>query len=94
MLIIILLKAHSKDFPHLMFYGPSGAGKKTRISCVLRELYGSGAEKLKIEQQTFTVSIERDAVPLSMSENIPLDMVLFSKVGVGWVLQDSNDPLF
>lgn len=46
--------AHSKDFPHLMFYGPSGSGKKTRIMCVLRELYGPGTEKLKIQQQTFT----------------------------------------
>ena len=40
-----------------MFYGPSGSGKKTRIMCVLRELYGPGTEKLKIQQQTFTVSI-------------------------------------
>jgi replication factor C subunit 3/5 len=38
-----------------MVYGPSGAGKKTRIMCILRELYGSGVEKLKIEQHTFTV---------------------------------------
>ena len=49
-------KASSRDFPHLMFYGPSGSGKKTRIMCVLRELYGPGAMKLKIQQQTFTVS--------------------------------------
>jgi replication factor C subunit 3/5 len=42
-----------------MFYGPSGSGKKTRIMCVLRELYGPGAEKLKIQQQTFTVNINQ-----------------------------------
>lgn len=43
----------SGDFPHLLVYGPSGAGKKTRIGCILRELYGTGVEKLKIETQNF-----------------------------------------
>jgi len=36
-------------------YGPSGAGKKTRIMCLIRELYGASVEKLKLEQQTFEV---------------------------------------
>lgn len=43
----------SGDFPHMLIYGPPGAGKKTRISCLLRELYGASVEKLKLEQQTF-----------------------------------------
>lgn len=29
----------------MLFYGPSGGGKKTRIACVLRELFGEGVEK-------------------------------------------------
>lgn len=49
------LQVLSGDFPHLMVYGPSGAGKKTRIMCILRELYGSGVEKLRIEHMDFTV---------------------------------------
>uniref|UniRef100_A0A914UTR6 Replication factor C subunit 3 n=1 Tax=Plectus sambesii TaxID=2011161 RepID=A0A914UTR6_9BILA len=43
----------SGDFPHLLVYGPPGAGKKTRVQCILRELYGAGAERLKIEHKTF-----------------------------------------
>ncbi|TFK36633.1 P-loop containing nucleoside triphosphate hydrolase protein [Crucibulum laeve] len=45
--------AASGDFPHMLFYGPSGAGKKTRITCTLRQLFGAGVEKLKIDQRVF-----------------------------------------
>ncbi|EDR10083.1 uncharacterized protein LACBIDRAFT_318048 [Laccaria bicolor S238N-H82] len=45
--------ASSGDFPHMLFYGPSGAGKKTRITCTLRQLFGNGVEKLKIDQRIF-----------------------------------------
>ena len=38
-------QAADGDLPHLLFYGPQGAGKKTRIMALLRAIYGSGCEK-------------------------------------------------
>lgn len=44
-----VLQVASGDFPHCLFYGPPGAGKKTLIMAVLREVYGPGAEKVRWE---------------------------------------------
>eukprot|EP00922_Rhytidocystis_sp_ex-Travisia-forbesii_P028323 GHVS01041568.1.p1 GENE.GHVS01041568.1~~GHVS01041568.1.p1 ORF type:complete len:358 (+),score=19.79 GHVS01041568.1:431-1504(+) len=37
------------SIPHLLFYGPSGGGKKTRIGAVLREIFGDGVLKVKAD---------------------------------------------
>jgi replication factor C subunit 3/5 len=52
-------QAQSGDFPHLLVYGPSGAGKKTRIIATLRELYGPGVEKIKIDSRVFQTTSNR-----------------------------------
>lgn len=51
--------ASTGDFPHLLVYGPTGSGKKTRIYSTLNELFGSQVEKLKIDVKTFTTSSNR-----------------------------------
>lgn len=43
----------------MLVYGPSGAGKKTRVIAVLHELFGAGVEKMKIDVRTFTTSSNR-----------------------------------
>ncbi|XP_017108863.2 replication factor C subunit 3 [Drosophila bipectinata] len=62
------------DFPHLMFYGPSGAGKKTRIMCLLREMYGSGVERLRSETMTFTTPSNRKVEVMTVSSNYHLEV--------------------
>lgn len=42
-----------------MIYGPSGAGKKTRIVATLKELYGPGVEKIKIDSRVFQTTSNR-----------------------------------
>lgn len=53
------MASNPSAMPHLFFYGPPGSGKKTRITALLRELYGPGAEKLKLDKRTFTTPTKR-----------------------------------
>jgi len=57
-----------------MFYGPSGAGKKTRIMCLLREMYGSGVERLRSETMTFTTPSNRKIEVMTVSSNYHLEV--------------------
>ena len=67
-------QVHGGDFPHLLVYGPSGAGKKTRVMCILRELYGSGVEKLRIEHSNFTTPSNKKLEIVSISSNYHIEV--------------------
>ncbi|KAL8453626.1 hypothetical protein Emed_000761 [Eimeria media] len=41
--------ASSDSPPHLLFYGPSGGGKKTRALALLRELFGEEVDRVRVE---------------------------------------------
>lgn len=43
----------------MLVYGPSGAGKKTRVLAVLHELFGASVEKMKIDVRTFQTTSSR-----------------------------------
>ncbi|XP_028761325.1 replication factor C subunit 3 [Neltuma alba] len=66
-----------QDCPHLLFYGPPGSGKKTLIMALLRQMFGNGAEKVKVENRTWKVdagsrSIDIELTTLSSANHIEL----------------------
>eukprot|EP01095_Lingulamoeba_sp_RSL-Kostka_P008597 TRINITY_DN290_c0_g1_i3.p1 TRINITY_DN290_c0_g1~~TRINITY_DN290_c0_g1_i3.p1 ORF type:complete len:206 (-),score=48.99 TRINITY_DN290_c0_g1_i3:328-945(-) len=62
----------SGDLPHLLFCGPNGAGKKTRISVTLKEIFGNAADKLKVEQKTWDFQLP--------SRKIKVDVTMVSSI--------------
>lgn len=85
--------AASGAFPHMLFYGPSGAGKKTRISGTLRELFGPGAEKLKIDQRVFMTPARRKLDLNIVQSNFhieitPSDVGMYDRVVIQEILKE------
>lgn len=75
------------DFPHLLMYGPLGAGKKTRIMCILRELFGPGVERLKMEVMNFITPSNKklEIMTINSSHHIevnPSDVGIYDRVVV------------
>jgi len=62
------------DFPHLLVYGPPGAGKKTRVMCLLREMYGAGVERLRLEHQTFTTPSKKKIEITTIASNYHIEV--------------------
>ncbi|KAL9431382.1 hypothetical protein AB3S75_026545 [Citrus x aurantiifolia] len=66
-----------QDCPHLLFYGPPGSGKKTLIMALLRQVFGPGAEKVKVENKTWKIdagsrNIDLELTTLSSANHVEL----------------------
>ena len=65
------------DCPHVLFYGPSGAGKKTLVLALLKELFGPGVERIKVEQKEWKIEVGERKVEVDltlMSSNYHVEM--------------------
>ncbi|CCW63210.1 unnamed protein product [Phytomonas sp. EM1] len=66
--------AKSRDLPHLLFYGPSGSGKKTRIMSVLHEIYGPKVYSLRLEHKSVQVTDSKVVDIATISSPYHIDM--------------------
>lgn len=76
---------HGGDFPHLLVYGPPGAGKKTRIMGIIRELYGPGVEKIRTEMVQFETPSKKKLEIMTLNSNYhievnPSDVGIYDRV--------------
>jgi replication factor C subunit 3/5 len=55
------------DMPHTLFYGPPGAGKTTLMKATLRELYGPGVERVKVETTPWKVTTPSRTVDVELT---------------------------
>ncbi|CAG2102054.1 unnamed protein product [Medioppia subpectinata] len=83
----------SGNFPHLLIFGPSGSGKKTRAYALLREVFGSGVERLRLEHKQFETSYGRKFEQTVMSSNYhlevnPSDSNLFDRLVVQQLIKE------
>jgi len=80
------------DLPHLLFYGPSGAGKKTRVLALLSGLFGSGVYKTRCEARSFKVNSSNVDISVTSSnyhiDLTPADVSYRDKVVVQKIIKE------
>ena len=85
--------AQKEDFPHLIFYGPEGAGKKTRIRAFLSLLFNSGVHKVNTETKELKVNSTTIEYHIASSnyhiELTPSDAEIYDRVIIQKVIKES-----
>lgn len=66
--------AAARDMPHLLLYGPSGSGKKTRVMALLREIYGEQVLSLKLEHKSVQVADSKSIEMTTLSSPFHIDI--------------------
>lgn len=52
------------NMPHTIIYGPDGAGKRTRVNCLLSKLYGKGC--LRVNKDTWSTKHNNTQIDLNI----------------------------
>lgn len=47
--------SQSSSLPHIIFYGPNGSGKYTRLMCMLSNIFGRGVYQINTDQFQATI---------------------------------------
>jgi replication factor C subunit 3/5 len=65
-----------KDIPHLIFGGPDGCGKKTRIMACLHEIYGNNVYKTRIQHRQYKLPSKKtiDLTTIASNYHIEIDI--------------------
>lgn len=82
------------DFPNLFIFGPSGAGKRTRIDLLLKEIYGPSAEKIHIQNESFEAPSKRKVEIKTINSNYhievnPSDVGIYDKVVIQALIKNT-----
>jgi len=65
--------AASPELPHLLFFGPPGAGKKCRVMALLREIFGTNVEHIKLEHRRFKTPTNKDIEIATLGSNYHIE---------------------
>lgn len=62
----------------MLLYGPPGAGKKTIVKALLHQVYGAGAERVKVETKPWKIELpsrklEVELMTLSSNYHVELN---------------------